>query len=443
MDKKVAKTRTKIISIYVLSIFSVVILCYLFLYLAGLIPQAAIKENFQSSAAQIESEGVFPHVFNNDAFNSRLDNFTEAIIIMGSYYMDTAARPDSVVTNPYVRLGIDEMTTVANDESIKPDSFYIKYWMGFRSIIRPLLAVFSYGEIRTLITFMFYMMLLITTVVIATHSSILIGISFLLSIFSLNPTLIANSIQFSSCFFISFIFMIAIPALKKKGITYYALFFAICGILTQYFDFYTAPLLTLGLPLCFLLYLYQTDVTQVQEKKSALKIILLASISWFLGYGAMWLIKLRLISVFMPYNGFQVGFESFIWRVGVIKDENFMESYNALLANAKAFAALVSTTTLGIIIATIIAISTIFFIIKLAQKKLLKRWMQSSWPFFLVALFPLIWFSIAAQPTSIHYWFQYRPLGITVFCILVIYANAISIIWPSMNRRLSVSHAEQ
>lgn len=443
MMKKHRLTTWRLVSFYLITLVLVIAGCFAALYLAGFVPQTVLREHYISSAEQIESEGVFPYVFNKNAFNSRLDNHTESIIIMGSYYMDIATLPDSPISNPFIRLGVDEMTTVAKDDSIKADSFYIRYWMGFRSIIRPLLAFFDYGEIRTLISFFFYLLLIVTAFIIARHSNMMIGLSFFLSILALNPILIGNSIQFSSIFFISFIFTMFVPKLKKRGIKYYALYFALSGIFTQYFDFYTAPLLTAGLPLAFLLVMHQIDNQPGDSMQSLARIILICSVSWFLGYVLMWIIKLLLITITMEYDGLKAGLDSFKWRIGIVKDETYMESYSVLLANAKALAALVSTTTIGIILASILLLSGTYLFVKLMQKGSVRIWLQHSWPFFVLAFIPFVWFSVAAQPTFLHYWFQYRPLGITVFCVLIIYSHAISIVWPSMNRKLSVTNAEQ
>lgn len=427
----------KIVRNYIVTIVSVVIVCVLSLYLAGLVPQLMLKDNYISSAKQIESEGVFPHVFNLGAYNSRLDNHTEAIIIMSAYYMDTAASPEMIIYNPFIRKGVEEMTVVANDDSYKPDSFYFRYWEGFRVILRPLLAIFDYGEIRTLMTLAFYSLLVICTLFIAKHSTLLTGLSFMLSILSLNTPLIANSIQFISCFFISFFFILFVPRVKKAGRQYYPLFFALSGILTQYFDFYTAPLLTLGMPLVFLVVLHMKE-REGQKKRRILRLILTSFLSWLLAYGAMWFLKLWMISIFTSHNGFEAGIASFIWRTGIRKDENFMESYNVLLANLKAFAALISTNTLGIAMAATWGTFALVLLVKMIRMGKVHVWLQKSWPFFILALFPIAWFCAAAQPTSIHYWFQYRPLGITVFSILVIYSNAISLVWPRLDKKVSI-----
>lgn len=411
----------------------------LLLYLVGLIPQAALKENYISSAKQIESEGVFPDLFNHNAYNSRLDNFTESIIVMSAYYMDTASSPESVVLNPYVSRGRQEMGVIAQDDSIQPDETYLHYWEGFRLFVRPLLVFFDYGEIRTLITWLFYLLLFAVTINISKYCGVLTGVSFFMSILLLNTTLITNSIQFSSCFFLCFIQLLLVPKVYKLGFKFFPLFFIVSGMLIQYFDFYTAPLLTYGLPLCYILLLKQSDQRIVGKNKYNLKVIVICALSWFIGYVGMWALKLLLITIYTPWNGVNLGFAAFSWRVGIEKDPNAMESYSILHANLKAMAALIGTESLGVLLASGFGISSAFLVFKLAKKNLLVAWFKKSGVFLAIACFPIIWFSVAAQPTFMHYWFQYRPLGISVFCVLISLSHAIQLLWPKTAKRIVLS----
>ncbi len=77
----------------------------------------------------------------------------------------------------------------------------------------------------------------------------------------------------------------------------------ILGMATMFFDFYTTPLLTLGLPLLGLLICQSYSKNPPTAKAMLMQSLKLMGI-WFVSYFMMWITKLVLTSVFTDQNAF-------------------------------------------------------------------------------------------------------------------------------------------
>ena len=66
--------------------FITAVLCILLLCLSLIFPQQAIRTNIEESLTQFDSEGNYPLVFDKTADANMLDNTTDALMLMQSYY---------------------------------------------------------------------------------------------------------------------------------------------------------------------------------------------------------------------------------------------------------------------------------------------------------------------------------------------------------------------
>ena len=120
--------------------------------------------------------------------------------------------------------------------------------------------------------------------------------------------------------------MLLSPAVHKRP-KWEGLFFMEVGLLTMYFDFYTAPLITLGFPMVYLyaLGLKEGDAPSVKRlgRDTAL---------WFGGYVSMWMAKLVLTSLLTQVNAVANGWNALMGRLGVSHTEGLEEYYSLELA---------------------------------------------------------------------------------------------------------------
>ena len=123
----------------------------------------------------------------------------------------------------------------------------------------------------------------------------------------MRPLIVARSFQFSTCFLIALAAMPLVPLIQKEKIGL-GTFFLVLGMLTQYFDFYSVPALTLCLPLLYLLALRSAS-----GERGNFGTLARAGASWLSGYVLFWLEKLLLSSLFSPIDGVENGIGEFIY----------------------------------------------------------------------------------------------------------------------------------
>ena len=342
----------------------------------------------------------------NDRMAYIVDYNTDALIIMESYTLNSDD-PQSVFSNP-MRYGGEDTQRGSLMElcgGAPANVNYVRYWMGFRIFIRPLLTIFSYEGICWLISLAFFALAFaaaaLTAERIGTRAALCLGAAVCL----INPAIAAHSPQLACCFLLGFAFCLYILGIDGRSCNYTAAFCAF-GALTQYFDFYTAPLVTLGFPLLILL---ETG----RRSERSLRQTLCCCGAWLYGYAAMWLCKLVLTGIFTDINGLEDGLASLGGRLGVKVVEGLEEYYSAARALKSVWGTAFPgslTVPAALLFAAAVVISSLVYLLRGSREE---RELAASE--LIIMLLPLIWYAAAAQPSCIHAWFQYRSLAVLFF----------------------------
>lgn len=415
------KIKQRRIIIHVSTLMSVIVLCCLALYVAGLSPQSKVRRGLQKSAHIIENEGFGPQVFNMSGGYSSVDNYTETIILSSSFYMDSRVKPDSILSNPFTIGKEDSLHEIAY-EDVEPASYYTRYWQGFRAFVRPLLALFDYGTIRLLINLMFNILFSINLIMMRRFLGVGEVFSFAISLIMLNLATISSNVQHSMVFLIAFFSLVILMMWKNQISKYLLLYFCVIGMITQYFDFYTAPLVTFGYPMVLVLLLLRRKKMLISSKDDYyLKLVLACLMTWLIGYIGMWFMKMLLTSLFTPHDGFESAINAFVYRIGIKKNAS---SYSVPDAFKAIFISLLHRKS---IIVGVSVIGILVFwggVIRLSKDRKWKQWITRNIALLFISTIPLVWFALSAQPTIAHSYFQFRPIGITIFCVLCIVIDA-------------------
>ena len=389
----------------------VVLAGVLLLVLAAFFPQRLVDQNIISSAAVFEEEGTYP-VIGGRGRSSQLDNYSDALILQGSASLN-ASEIGTILTNPYYYTtgpAVDFPAFASEKDTLPVTGHYIRYWQGFRVVVRFLLMFIPYAQIRHVIAFAFLMLFSASLILVSQKLDLRAGLFYALSVIIMSPQVICNSLQYSACFLMAFLFMLFIPAFIKKGLLYE--YFMFCGMTTMYFDFYTSPLLTLGYPLVF-------AVLLCTREKPLWKEACKASLAWLVGYGFMWIAKLALVTVFTDLNGFQDGFSSFSARVGLVRPDHVKEYYNLFTMIRKLVSVICEnrlvTVFWGVALLFLTGKMTVSVIRHSDQRKALLSYA----PLWLPVAVMVIWYMIAVQPTTIHFYFQYRNIGMAIWAVFM------------------------
>lgn len=385
-----------------------VILCIVFLLLGACLPQQPIDDNVLASAKKMLEDGSSP-VIADKSYASMLDVTTDALILAESK-ATTIAHWETIFTNPLYEKPdmspVDQLYSYARGEYTEVSRYYVQYWMGFRPVMRLMLTVLDYHQILRYVAFSFFVLLAAALCSVANHTNTKTAFLFALSIILVRPHIIAVSLQFSCCFLIAFLAMLLVPWLHSHN-KWIPLFFLELGIATMYFDFYTTPIITFGLPMIYLYTLKAAENTPLSVKEIGAN-----ALSWFLGYVGMWVAKLALTSALTGADGISTGMLSFMGRIGITKTPGLEAYYDPIMALRTVAMSLYSDQEGKwiLLIACVLCFAALVFLF-LRQKHSFRD-LLSHHGLLIIAALPIIWFMVAAQPTGNHHWFQYRGIAV-------------------------------
>lgn len=400
---------------YTAAFMASVLLAVLLLLIGACLPQAPIDANVLKSAEGMVLQGDYP-VIADQSFASMLDCYTDALIL-GESKATTISQWQTIFTNPLYQHvegnAVDQLYDYALNGGQEPTRYYVQYWMGFRPVIRLMLTYLDYYQILRYVAFGFFVLFAAVICSVAKHTNTKTAFFFALSIILVRPHVVAVSLQFSCIFLITFLSMLLVPWVHKHP-KWTGLFFLELGIATMYFDFYTVPVLSFGLPVIYLYLLQAQD-----GKPSGIKDILKYFLIWGAGYVGMWIAKLLLTSLLTQADGLGTGFSAFSGRIGITKTPGMESYYNPLKALITVAMSLYSDQQGKLLMALAVVVVFGFLAVRFLKAKPGISGILRHKELILIAMIPVIWFMAAAQPTVNHHWFQYRGIAVSFWAAFV------------------------
>lgn len=396
--------------IFLISIFT------LLLITVFAIPTSAIKNNIVESAKQIQKEGLWFQPLGFYLF--QIDNMTDCLMmnINASANSDNPIRSSMIVnySQPYeygdtgTYLKMDETTldiaeNGANESTIFSD--YARYWHGYQVVLRPLLYIFNYNQIRILNYITFFILLSITLLLLYKRLNIIFALTFAATLVLSNIMIVPLAIQFSTCFYIAFIGMILILYRKKTIDSKQSaiLFFSI-GAFTSYMDFLTTPILTLGFPLVVLV--------AIDKEKERLKTLFTQSFIWLLGYASIWSSKWLIGWILTGENIIDTAMACAQQRVGNTIVFGGVEMY------MNQFFDIILTKISNIIYPIYITIGIVIALLILYFYKNRDKVKKFNW-LVIISLMPIVWFIVMKNHSLQHIFFTWRDFMLTLWCMLI------------------------
>ena len=252
-----------------------------------LLPGDLYRTHLDEALTILENEGPYPE----DEYSQKLlDNFTDAIMISEASdrnepnpFIHAASSPYVSVngTDPYTSLLVDYYAEEHSTTSLS----YARYWHGYLLSLKPVLLLLSYRQIRHLNAIVQIAMLTAIVMLLYRKGKVRFLFPFVVMVLYMGPTAIANSLQFSSVYYVTLLLLLALILFPQLTADRHrlCLFFLMSGIITAYLDFLTAPTNTLTVPLTYLC----MELT-ARKEKGTVKLLLLCTVFWFAGYAGMW-----------------------------------------------------------------------------------------------------------------------------------------------------------
>lgn len=370
------------------------------------IPVDRILVNARASIEIFEKEGATPQtVAGYEA--TTLDNYTDAWMLRNAFY-DGEESVFQKSLNVYYygyhdgknRNVCESMIDYLNGVEGYHRRSYARYWHGYLILLKPLLCFFDYGDIRgilklTELSLLIYLCMLLERKKMARVLPALAVMMFCIGFYE-----IGQSMQYS------WVFLIAVTAsiyiLKKYPAMDGKMVFLIIGMCTSFFDFLTYPLFTLGMPLVILLLCMAVS----EEKKGAMKVVVLNSVFWGIGYFGFWAEKWILGTLLTEENILVEALGSIIERTGRSVVDQPIGYVETVLEN------------IGIlckwpyVLAVLGGLALIFAGMRKDRLKVSKELTAA---YLLVAVFPFIWYAAAMNHSYLHSFMTYRDLGVSIF----------------------------
>jgi hypothetical protein len=386
------------------------------LYFAGLSPQSHVEDSIQESIQELEKEYRAPYILHDRSRNG-IDNFTDCWMLNLSLFMNTRNAPTSIITNPIYYDNTlepyEELSLVASGQTSNGN--YLNYCMGFRIWLRPLLSIFNYMEIRSMLIFFLWILFGFSIIsVFRTTNNTFFTTLYVFCIVSLNPVAISSSLTYMSCFIFAFCGILIVPkitAVEKEFPLFEAIFFLCLGALTQFFDFYTSPIITFAFPMIMLLAAKMSGLKTIRFRELLL-ILARGLFVWLLAYVGIWLLKLVATALFAGKEIAPIISRVLTEILGdrASRSPGLFVTISACLDNILTPEVIVS-----------LALIFVIWIVRFWKNPDKAHAISQGVVFLIIGILSIIWIAFAPR-TYLHRFFQYRTLGVLVMSILAFLA---------------------
>jgi hypothetical protein len=373
-------------------------------------PDSLIEKNVDKSLVVTENEKN--HYQTGDAIKNPLkrfftsdgvDSFTATIM-----FQESIPGTDIVnISSPWQK----ENHKFSRFQQAFNNSGYSRYWHGYLVWLKPLLVLFSIKGIWNVLAIVFVILLIASSIAIWKSVSKGLGVLFPIAVCLFSPNSLTHDISMIQMFVMMFVAVILTSnAIKnKKNDKYFQHLFFIIGACSSFFDFLTTPIITIGVPLLLLNFSRKSEDISV---KNGFLLTIRDTITWGAGYGISWFAKWIIASLVIGRNVIANGIEMFFHRAGG-------EEWSRIDAIEKNFGAMnhiVVGITLGLLIISLILMFTANKKMNFAVNLLL----------LFILLYPVYWFIVLTNHSTLHYWFVHRILLVFEFGVFALFWNNVT-----------------
>ena len=392
------------IAVRTLAVFAALVVIYLGIGLAAyLVPDAPVRHHVEKTLEKGDFLEDYPHAVICENPNLQdsysLDNYTDALIVNQALHLRVEGWK-GIFLLPSPREGLNQCENLScsiSDADAGPNMYYPRYWHGSTFVVRLLLAITSYQDIRYLFYMVSTVLLLWCLYRLWSRVGRGVAIAILFSLFSVNFFVMQFSLQFVWVLLIALSGIIWLTYRQSVAWEQGILLFFVMGSLTGFLDLITVPSLTLALPLVVVV-----AMRREQDWHRGIAVIVVMAVSWLLGYTLTWLSKWGLATPFTGENVFANAYgQAASWTEG---GTNYIVT--AIMSCMKyTHWKLVMMFSLFMLLMVVIGFRP-------------KGW-KLAVQFGLIMLIPLAYYVVMAHPAAHHAWFNYRALAPSVAALLL------------------------
>lgn len=393
---------------YIIAYCKLIIFFYAALVLVFLIPESGFRSDIKQVNQYIEAvNGAEPKVMNNEI---------AVLTIHTDVHMYQAM----------------ERSEYNVWKAVLDINGYARYWHGYLVVLRPLAFFFEYDEVRfilgTITLILFSIVMIRVSERVGLHVAVTQGAALALTFFAASTL----CLTYVCCYIILFIGeLILLKKYHIENINYVFYLLFVLGMITNYFDFLTYPLIIPGGILLLVIYIhYLEDIDNTLQKE--INILIRGTIVWGIGYALTWGTKWLMASVILKENIVLDALEQATYRsYGGNKQSIFSSAFLAVRKNLGSLL----MDRIGIILAVILICSLTVFLFWVYR---FKKSGKLLFPIVLIAIYPYVWYAILAQHSIQHSYLTYKAQMITIWAILLLGMESIYqiAIIQKMNKRI-------
>ena len=426
--KEKSKYILKNVPLFTIVFIGLVASFLLLMTLSSLFPSSLIEKNvIESSETMLEEGNMYVLPFGPEF---TIHNFADTVMINIAYSIDNedpffsfmSSRKNfkkGLTTETKTDTELESISIISGDVIVMHEKYnptqelydfvrdnvhisveYARYWHGYLVFLRPLLIFFNLNQLRIFIMILLIVLLTWLIVLICKKLDWKVAFCFLFTLLFYDYIQLAFCLEYSPVFFVMMIACIVLMYNYKKIKNLY-LFFFIVACICNFIDFLTVPLITLCFPLILYILLIQKE--EKYDLKASLLLILKATIVWFIGYGLTWLSKWLLFDICYNRSLLFNAIGHVLYRT---TRHNFMAPATLdkeLLDFALPFIPLL-----------LVIITAVLF-----SKEKKTEFLKEVLPFIVLSIFPIIWYVVCANHTTLHPFFVERHMIIPFFSILL------------------------
>lgn len=416
-----------------LAIALTVLLCIGMNAAAFLIDTPALRQNAAKSLITYLYEGAAPEIAGGYQ-SARLDNFTAALIVKTAAYTGEQSLLEKALGGyraelPYAE-GEDGWAAFCTylDGSETPDGglSYSRYWHGYTLPLRILLCLMNASGISMLLYYVqTALVLLVFALCMKRCPAILPGLG--TAFFLLMPAATGLCLQYMPVTLLALSGSLALLLWDARIDRIFGMpaFFLLLGVLTNYLDLLTFPLVALGFPLAVRMALRMGD--PAADVKSIFTELFLCGVCFGAGYAGMWAFKWLLTGVCFGMERLLGIFSQAALRISSESGGETHSRMDAVLRNLAVITdkpAYLYVVLLALVSSTAVPVLRIVRAVKRGHGL---RIDLRAGLFLLLALVPPAWYVVMANHSIDHTYFTYRNIAVT---FLALYA-AVSHIIPA------------
>lgn len=309
---------------YLMVFLIIVIVATTLLTLVAKIPRKYVEKNLKHAAIEyfkgINTE--FRVMEEEDKDYSYIHLYGEEMLFNIIWCLDTNKPLDSVLEARYYERFENEGGNIKFynlvQEDLEPNAEYMRYWHGPMIVIKPLLMFFTIDQINILNGVLFYVLTIIFLIILLRNKYYAIAISYIIAFIFAACWYVPYSFEYVFAFHImlstSIIAILIEHKRKEKRNKNLYMLFWITGILTSLFDFLSAEILTILIPVLIVLSM-RIKNGEIKFIKKEFGFIFKSFALWGFGYCLMFVAKWALTAIVLNINSLEYVVDKVMVRV--------------------------------------------------------------------------------------------------------------------------------